>query len=248
MLNRITKSTPYLVVSIYYLYIQFSLLNITHMASVNDSPGGTFNGKVGGLVYYQVGGKTYVRQAPSKQSKAKKEKETDLQQLNRSKMTLTQRHLKSLKYSIAFGFQNLTEGAKRPFHACVSYTLLNAFISEDKYFVLDPSLFKISKGNLLPPQHAKAKKTDQGVLITWQNNSHVSNSKPWDKAFIVLHNPEEMTSELVIFGNDRSSESHPFPLSVNSLKDKWHVYLAFSQEQPKSGEILLSDSVYLGWI
>jgi hypothetical protein len=218
------------------------------MASVNDSPGGTFNGKVGGLVYYNVGGKTYVRQAPSKQSKSKKEKETDLQKLNRSKMTLTQRHLKSLTRAIAFGFQNHVVGAKRPFHACVSYTLLNAFIAEDKFYTLDPSLFKISKGNLLPPQHAKAEKTGDGILITWQNNSHVSNSKPWDKAFIVLHNPEEMVSEHVIFGNDRSSEGHLFPLSVNSLKDKWHVYLAFNQEQTKSGEMLLSDSVYLGWL
>lgn len=218
------------------------------MARVNGSSGGDFNGKVGGLVYYQVGGKTYVRQAPSKQSKAKKEKATDLQKLNRSKMTLTQSHLKSLTRAIAFGFQNHVVGAKRPFHACVSYTLLNAFIANGDDFALDPSLFKICRGNLLPPQNPKAEKTDKGILITWQNNSYKSNSKPWDKAFIVLHNPEEMISEHVIFGNDRSSECHLFPLSVNSLKDKWHVYLAFNQEQPKSGEMLLSDSVYLGWL
>jgi hypothetical protein len=218
------------------------------MASVNDSPGGTFNGKVGGLVYYNVGGKTYVRQAPSKQSKAKKEKATELQKLNRTKMTLTQSHLKSLTRAIGFGFQNHVVGAKRPFHACVSYTLNNAFIADGKNFAVDPSLFKISRGNLLPPQNPKAEKTGEGILISWQNNSYKSNAKPWDKAFIVLHNPEEMVSEYVIFGNDRSSESHTFPLSVNRLKDKWHVYLAFSQEQTKSGDMLLSDSVYLGQV
>ncbi|WP_113922178.1 DUF6266 family protein [Cognataquiflexum aquatile] len=216
------------------------------MASVNDSSGGTFNGKVGGLVYYQVGGKTYVRQAPPKQTKAKKEKTSELKMLYQSKMTLTQRHLKSLKGAIAFGFQNEAVGARRPFHACVSYTLNNSFIADGKYFALDPSLLKISRGNLLPPQNPKAEKTNDGILVTWDNNSYVSNSKPWDKAFIVLHNPENMISELVIFGNDRSSESEIFPLSVNRLKDKWHVYLAFSQEQTKSAEMLLSDSAYLG--
>ena len=218
------------------------------MASVNDSSGGTFNGKVGGLVYYQVGGKTYVRQAPPKQTKAKKEKTSELKMLYQSKMTLTQRHLKSLTTAIAFGFQNYAVGAKRPFHACVSYTLLNGFLEDGKSFALDPSLFKISRGNLLQPHNPKAEKTEDGILVTWDNNSYVSNSKPWDKAFIVLHNPEEMISEYVIFGNDRSSESHLFPLSVNSLKGKWHVYLAFNQEQTKSGEMLLSDSVYLGLI
>jgi hypothetical protein len=216
------------------------------MASVNDSSGGTFNGKVGGLVYYQVGGKTYVRQAPPKQTKAKKQKTSELKMLYQSKMTLTQRHLKSLTGAIAFGYQNKAVGARRPFHACVSYTLKNSFLADGKYFALDPSLFKISRGNLLPPQNPKAERIDNGILVTWDNNSHVSNSKPCDKAFIVLHNPENLSSKLVLFGNDRSSESEIFPLSVNRLKNKWHVYLAFSQEQTKSGELLLSDSVYLG--
>lgn len=216
------------------------------MARVNGSSGGDFNGKVSGLVYYQVGGKTYVRQAPPKQTKAKKQKTSELKMLYWSKMRLTQSHLKSLTQAIAFGFQNYADGAGRPFHACVSYTLSDSFIAEGKNFAIDPSLFKISKGNLLPPLNPKAEKTGDGILITWENNSYISNSKPWDKAFILLHNPEKLVSEHVIFGNDRSSESHLFPLSENSLKDKWHVYLAFNQEQTKDGEMLLSDSVYLG--
>jgi hypothetical protein len=148
------------------------------MASVNDSSGGDFNGKVGGLVYYKVGGKTYVRQAPSKRTKAQMEKETVPQKLNRSKMTLTQRHLKSLKYSIAFGFQNCTVGARRPFHACVSYTFNNSFIADGPNYAIDPSLIKMSKGILLPPQNPKAEKTANGFMITWKSNAHISNAKP----------------------------------------------------------------------
>lgn len=216
------------------------------MASVNDSSGGKFNGKVGGLVYYQVGGKTYVRQAPSKQSKAKKKKASPTQKLNRSKMTLAQSHLKSMKEAIAFGFQNFADGGTLPYHVCVSYTLINAFIEDGPNYALDPALIKVSKGILFPPIHAKAEKVNNGINITWQSNGDVSNAKPWDKAFIVLHHPEKMMSEVVVFGNERSSESHIFPLSTNRLKDKWHVYLAFSQEQTKNGEMLLSDSVYLG--
>ncbi|MCH6233627.1 DUF6266 family protein [Cognataquiflexum rubidum] len=216
------------------------------MARVNDSSGGEFNGKVGGLVYYQVEGKTYVRQAPPKQTKAKKKKTSPLRRLYQSKMTLTQSHLKSLTRAIAFGFQNFAEGARRPFHACVSYTLNNAFIADGPNFAIDPALIKVSLGPLLPPINAIAEKLDHGIYITWQSNAHISNAKPWDKAFIVLHHPEQMLSENTTFGKDRSSESQFISLSVHSLQKKWHIYLAFSQEQTHNGKLLLSDSVYLG--
>ncbi|MCS4436303.1 DUF6266 family protein [Aquiflexum gelatinilyticum] len=218
------------------------------MASVNDSPAGDLNGKVGGLVYYKVGGKTYVRQAPSKQTKAQKKKTPPLKLLYQSKMTLTQRHLKSLKSPIAFGFQNLAVGARRPFHACVSYTLNNSFIADGPKFAIDPSLIKVSRGPLLPPLNAKAEKVDNGFYITWQSNAHFSNAKPWDKAFIVLHYPDQMFSEYITFGNDRSSESQFVQLWESMLKKKCHVNLAFSQDQSNNGNILLSDSVYLGWL
>jgi len=218
------------------------------MARVNDSSGGEFNGKVGGLVYYQVEGKTYVRQAPPKQTKAKKKKTSPLRRLYQSKMTLTQSHLKSLTRAIAFGFQNLAVGARRPFHACVSYTLNNSFIADGPNFAIDPALIKVSLGPLLPPINAIAEKLEHGINITWQSNAHISKAKPWDKAFIVLHHPEQMFSEYITFGNDRSSESQFVQLWESMLKKKCHVYLAFSQDQSNNGNILLSDSVYLGWL
>ncbi|WP_194972659.1 DUF6266 family protein [Aquiflexum lacus] len=216
------------------------------MAKVIESTAGIFNGKIGGIVYYQVGGKTYVRKAPPKQTKAQKKNVSPLKKLYQNKMTLTQSYLKPLTKAIAFGFQEFENGARRPFHACVSYTLNNCFVSDGLKFAIDPSLFKISQGSLLPPENAKAEKVEDGIEISWNNDSQTSNAKPWDKAFIVLHNPERNLATYIMLGNDRSSKSQFIPLASKKLNSNWHVYLAFSQEQSHNGKMLVSDSVYLG--
>ncbi|WP_373497520.1 DUF6266 family protein [Aquiflexum sp.] len=216
------------------------------MAKVIESTAGIFNGKIGGIVYYQVGGKTYARKAPPKQSKAQKKNVSPLKKIYQNKMALTQNYLKPLTKAIAFGFQEFENGARRPFHACVSYTLNNCFVPDGVEFAIDPSLFKVSHGSLLPPENAKAEKVGVGFKLTWNNNSQTSNAKPWDKAFIVLHNPEQNSATHIMLGNDRSSKSQFIALAANNINSNWHVYLAFSQEQPRNGKMLVSDSVYLG--
>ena len=218
------------------------------MAKVIESTAGIFNGKIGGIVYYQVGGKTYARKAPPKQNKAQKRNVSPLKKLYQNKMALTQNYLKPLTKAIAFGFQEFENGARRPFHACVSYTLNNCFSIKEKGFFIDPALFKISHGSLLPPENAHAEKEGDGIKITWNNNSHTSNAKPWDKAFIALHNPEHNLADHIMFGNNRSSKTQFISLSAIETKSTFYIYLAFSQEQPHNGKILVSDSVYLGWL
>ncbi|WP_194776880.1 DUF6266 family protein [Pararhodonellum marinum] len=216
------------------------------MAKVIHSPGGTFNGKVGNLVFYQVGGQTYFRKAPSKQTKAQKQKVSPLKKISQDKMGMTQRYLKPLIKVIAFGFQEFEAGARRAYHACVSHTKAHCFVQETDAFYIDPALFKVSKGSLMPPQNASAEKAAEGITFTWKDNSWISSAKPFDKAFVVLYNPEKKQVHWEFLGRTRETGQHILALHPMHTEGPWDVYLAFSQEQARTKKRMLSDSVYLG--
>lgn len=160
-------------------------------------------------------------------------------------MSMTQQYLKGLTKVIAFGFQEFKEGARRPYHACVSYTKTHCFSFEGQNFFIDPALFKMSRGSLMPAVEAMAVKTAEGVLISWEDNSWQSSAKPTDQSFLVLHQPQSNRVKWEFEGSARSEKQHLIPLSSNSLSEEWHVYLAFSQDKYR-GIVILSDSVYLG--
>lgn len=218
------------------------------MAKVIDALTRHFRGKIGELVFYQVGGETYVRKAPPKQSKRQKQNVSQLKKHSQDKMAMTQKFLKVLTQAIAFGYQEFKVGARRPYHACVSYTKAHCFIPEGDSFKIDPSLFKISRGSLLPPENASVVKMEGGLEFRWNDNSWISSAKPWDKAFIVLYNPTEQKVLWESAGSVREKENHYFELTELQQQEQWHVYIAFSQDIPWGKRTILSDSVYLGFI
>lgn len=216
------------------------------MAKVIDSPSGTLNGKIGGLVYYQIDGKTYVRKAPPKQTKSQKKKVSRLKKLSQDKMAMTQRYLKPLTKVIAFGYQEFANGARRPYHACVSYTKSHCFVHDVEGFYIDSALVKMSRGSLFPPDEAKAEITGDGIKITWSDNSWRSSARPFDQMFLILYNPESQRVEWEFLGSFRKSCQHFFSLKPSQLDVQWNIYLAFSQENTRTKKRILSDSVYLG--
>lgn len=216
------------------------------MATVTDSPSGNLSGKMGRIVYYEVDGKNYARQAPHARTKAQKEAVSELSKLNQSKMRLAQKYLKPLKKVIQFGYQELATGARRPFHACLSQTLNQAFEADGRAHKLSPALLKVSSGSLMPPFEAKAARVEDGIMITWTENSWVGNAKPWDRAFVVIHHPEDEFCDWVSFGKTRDEGKMLFPLPESQRSRTWHVYLAFSRENSRTKKTQLSDSVYLG--
>jgi hypothetical protein len=148
--------------------------------------------------------------------------------------------------AIQFGYQELAEGARRPFHVCLSHTLGQSFEADGHAYRLSPVLLKLSRGALMPPLEAKAERVEDGILLSWTDNSWVGNAKPWDQAFVVLHHPEDKFCDWIPQGKPRDEGKMLFPLPESQKSRTWHVYLAFSRENSRTKKTQLSDSVYLG--
>lgn len=218
------------------------------MARITNSTQEGLSGSLGDLVFYKVGGKTYARKKPGKQSKSTKARTSERKRRSQSVNTQAVRFLKNITHILRFGYQNHENGASRPYHAAVSYTMRNSFKFEGKSAskVLDISLVKVSRGSLLGPQSPKAERVPEGVKFTWTDNSWQAAAKPYDNAFLFLLSTEGDGSQWEFLGSIRSSEHHVLPVSAVLADTKWHAWIAFSQENDWTKKRDLSDSVYLG--
>jgi hypothetical protein len=218
------------------------------MARVANTLLNGIQGTMGDMIFYQINGVTYTRKKPGKRTNAQKKwmKKSPLNERSQGMFTMVQKYLKTLRRAIAFGYQEHTFGASLPYHACVSYTRKNCFALDGEDYRIDPSLIKVSRGSLLPPEDAKAERGGEGILFTWRNNSWISSARPSDQAFIVIHDTEGTSMEWIDLGNFREQGEHLLKLHPYSISKSWHVYLAFSQKNHISKKRTLSDSVYLG--
>jgi|GEM_PF-1943779 len=220
------------------------------MARVANSSLAGLNGNMGDMVYYQINGVAYARRKPQKRSNAQKKrmKKSLLNERSQGMFSMVQAYLKGLTFVIRFGFQGEVKGAKHGYHACVSHTRLNCFALNGQNYLIDPALFKISRGTLMGAEEAKAVKTEEGILFTWKDNSGTSSAQAWDEAFLVIHNPTQKASVWEEIGSHRNKGQHLLKHSFGTPRGDWHAYLAFSQENHRTNKRKLSDSVYLGVI
>lgn len=205
-------------------------------------------GKVGDLVFYQLDGQTYVRRAPGKQSIATKQRTSEAKKISQSVNIQTHKFLRFFTHLVRFGFQEWQAGGRKAYHAAVSFTSKNcfSFIGSGREKELNISLVKFSRGSLLGALDPKAERISTGVLFTWKDNSWMAGSHPGDSTFLVLVHENRRNSVWEYMGNPREKGSHllalPFPESAN----KWHAFLAFSQENSWTKKRTFSDSQYLG--
>lgn len=218
------------------------------MARITNSILAGLSGSIGDLIFYKVGGVTYVRRKPGKQSKATKAKTSERKRRSQSVSTQAHSFLKNIKHILRFGYQNHENGASRAYHAAVSYTMKNSFKFEGTTAskVLDISLVKVSRGSLLGPQDPKVERVPEGIKFYWADNSWQASATPYDNVFVFLLSAEEngTGSEWEFLGNTRQKMSHT--ILPKSNISKWHAWIAFSQENPWTKKRDLSDSVYLG--
>ncbi|WP_144603236.1 DUF6266 family protein [Algoriphagus algorifonticola] len=205
------------------------------------------SGKIGGLVFYQSGGNTYVRQKPGKQSKSVKKRTSRRKRLSQSVMKQTHQFLRKLVPLLRFSYQEMKQGARQPYHAAVAYMAKNSFKSDGDSKIIDPSLLKLSAGSLSGPLNAAAHWFKNGVQFTWTDNSWSGSAKPSDQALLIAINLEEDIRIWNHLGERRDRGEDFLPLTPTT-KGSWHVYLAFSQEQLQQKKTYVSDSVYLGKI
>lgn len=220
------------------------------MARITNSVLAGLSGSVGDLIFYKVGGVTYARRKPGKQSKATKAKTSERKRRSQSVSTQAHSFLKNITHILRFGYQNHENGASRAYHAAVSYTMKNSFKFEGTTAskVLDISLVKVSRGSLLGPQDPKVERVPEGIKFSWTDNSWQAAATPYDHVFVFLHSADGVLSgsKWEFFGNTRNKGSHILPVSTILTDKKWHAWIAFSQENPWTKKRDLSDSVYLG--
>ena len=218
------------------------------MAKVANTLLNGIQGTMGDMIFYQINGVTYTRRRPNKRTNAQKKrmKKSLLNERSQGMFAMVQKYLKTLRSPIAFGYQEHTVGASLPYHACVSYTRKNCFAFDGEDYHIDPALIKVSRGSLMTPEDPKAIKVEGGILFTWRNNSWISSAKPWDLAFIVIHDPVNKVMFWEDMGSSREQTEHLIKLDSHYSDKSWYAYLAFSQENPYTKKQILSDSVYLG--
>lgn len=162
-------------------------------------------------------------------------------------MKQTHQSLKQFVPLLRFSFQEMKQGARQAYHATVAYMANNSFVWQGDAKVIEPSLLKFSAGSLIGPHNASAQWQENGIKITWTNNSWAGSARPYDKALVVAINLEENVISWTYEGESREKREHFIVL--NSPKaTHWHVYLAFSQGNWHSKKTIVSDSVYLGKI
>lgn len=201
-------------------------------------------GKVGNLVFYTLNGKTVVRSRPSQNHK-NKNNPSPLQLIQREKLTSINGFLKPIKRVLDFGFQEFMTQNKKGIHWAFSEINTKGYnhLREPK---IDPAFLRISKGNLLGPENPQLTKNGSTLEITWNDNSTEGKAQASDETFVLCYSPEELKHIWPQTKFRRNSSFAMIELDLNQATYHWHVYLAFSQLNLKTGKYFLSDSVYLG--
>jgi hypothetical protein len=160
------------------------------MARIVSGPDKGFSGKVGGLVYSQQGGETYVRTAPHRS----KNSWSPRQQLHRVRFKAVHDYCAKYKYTLIPQIWNLAAEHGHGF---------NLFLKANMpAFALDGQLLEIEKlhfsdGKLPLPMQFKAKRLDgdpSKVEATWLNDENLSGIYTHDELMIVAGYSDHFSS------------------------------------------------------
>jgi len=204
------------------------------MAILSNNSIGGFSGKTGGMVGYQLNGRTIIRSIGSR-SKKVSEKELN----NRAKFALTQQWLRPLLPFLRIGFKNYAP-TFQGFVAAKSYVSKHALKQkEDGSYFIDPALVMISHGHLPLPDHLKMESNGSNVVVTWDDLPYTSIAQD---VMMVAYDPLSRS----IWGDTTLSKRHlknaELTIPKRSREHEYHVYIAFIAYDHSAQ----SNSYYLG--
>ncbi|MDG1278842.1 MAG: DUF6266 family protein [Algoriphagus sp.] len=203
-------------------------------------------GKLGNLVFYTLNGKTVVRSKPSGNHK-NKFNPSPLQLIQREKLTTINGFLKPIKQVLNFGYQQFLTQSKKGMHWAFSELSAKGY-NHTLETKVDPSFLKISKGNLLGPEDSQLRLEGGTIQITWKDNSFEGNARANDEVSVLCYNVEEKRYKWFQGLTRRNAIQAQVPFDIELGRGSWHIYLIFAQENAKTRQYLLADSVYLGRI
>lgn len=204
------------------------------MARLISGANGPFIGKAGAHIGYVVNGVGYIKGLYKKRTKPAKPGEI----INRKKFAAAHAWLLPLIDFVRVGFKGYNERFQG-FVAAKSWLMTNAITVTDGEIVIDPSLVKISYGNLTLPDDLSCTQEPEGLLFSW--NPSITESIGSDQAMVLAYDADNCRAAGVPYGNPRYIGEQYVKIEAAQGKT-FHVYLAFIA----SDRSRQSDSIYFG--
>lgn len=197
---------------------------------------GSFSGKVGSIVGYNLNGQQVMRSVGRRTRPF-----TVLELLNQAKMKAVSEFLAPIKPFIKFGYQREAPPGSRvgAFQLAQSYVRKNAIDldEEDKPFV-NPAKVLISRGTLKPPLNCTAAYEDDRLTIHWEQSGGRGN----DRLLLLLYDGA-LFRHFRESGAERREGSETLVIKhLRFIEKPVHVYAAFRGTFFDT----ISDSVYCG--
>jgi len=208
------------------------------MAIITNSYLGTFTGKIGHMVIYELCGQMVGRGI------GKSHKPATINQLT-ARMALKKMNIffRDIKDFIKIGFEleargttsNESNMAIRYNGKCVKGVYPDVEIDFEKILV--------TKGAMPVVKNAKAKIITSGLKLTWDSQSDEKGMRNDDQVLVLAYFPGEIV-KIRVFTTEvrRADGKYTFKLDRDATMRNAHIYLSFISDNCKS----ISDSQYLG--
>jgi hypothetical protein len=204
------------------------------MARMTQGINGPFIGKIGTVIGYTVNGKWYMKGLYKRRTKAP----TPGELLNQKKFAAAQLWLKPVTDYVRVGFKGYNERFQG-FGAAKSWLMKNAMQVVEGEVIIDPSLVKISAGDLTLPENIQCTvQTPSQISFTWTPSD--DDKLKYDQAMVLAYDIQKKNFRGSIYSSYRSTGHASIDLA--SDPGRYHVYLAFIAAD-RSRQ---SDSIYLG--
>ena len=205
------------------------------MAINHGGINGSFSGKVGSIVGYNLNGQQVMRSVGRRTRPF-----TVLELLNQAKMKAVSEFLAPIRPFVKFGYRREAPPGSRvgAFQLAQSYVRKNAidFDEDDKPFV-NPAKVLISRGPLAPPLNCTAAHEGDQLTIRWEQ----SESGGTDRLLLLLYGEHFRHFEEI--GAERREGSETLVINhLRFIEKPVHVYVAFRDTFFDT----ISDSVYCG--
>ncbi len=212
------------------------------MARIN--PDGTYSGRVGNVVYFSRGGKTFM-----KAYKKPAESNRPAQLIQRAKLTAASSFLGDFRKIIDLGYQG-NDTHSSGYQEALEYHMKNTMRNitpegaAKPKFEVDPELAKISKSQ--QPLSETCERIGNTVTISWDPTIGAEVNRHFDSLVLVSWQPGKRAA--VDYHVGRRDEGTGTTVLSHDLNAPVHLW-AFFMNQQKSNQKTkenVSESVYLG--
>ncbi|WP_028296253.1 DUF6266 family protein [Olivibacter sitiensis] len=205
------------------------------MARAKNGINGSFSGKVGSIIGYELNGQNVIRSVGRRTRPF-----SELELMNQAKMKAISQFLARIKPYVRLGFSKAAPAGSRvgAFQLAQSYAYKHAIAYDaDNKPYLDPQKVLFAKGNRPIPHNCTAQLIGNRLEIRWEN---VDRSCAEDQLMVLLYDGEHYLN-FRTFGAARRAQLDVWELDekIQKLKAPVYVYAAF--KDPYYGDV--SDSV-----